>query len=69
MIHHEFDNSLHFSHRMKIAIRSINAAVKLIFKNTKEQQAITATNQGGNAPYAYASGHGPQIDEDRIKMI
>ena len=68
MIHHEFDNSLHFNHKLNVAIRNINAAVKLIFKNTKDQYAITAITNN-NGAYAYSSGHGPNIDDDRIKMI
>ena len=41
-IHHEFDNMLHFNHKVNITIRNINAVIRLIFKNTKDQQAITA---------------------------
>jgi len=45
-IHHTFDPMLHFSHKVNVTIRSSNAAIRLIFKNTKEQTAITAVSPG-----------------------
>ena len=45
-IHHVFDPLLHFVHKVNVTIRSSNAAIRLIFKNTKEQTAITAVSPG-----------------------
>lgn len=45
-IHHSFDPSLHFNHKMNVTIRNINAVIRLIFKNTKDQAAITAVAPG-----------------------
>jgi hypothetical protein len=35
-IYHEFDNSLHYNHKVNVVLRNINAVIKLIFKNTKD---------------------------------
>lgn len=63
-IHHQFDNMLHFNHKSNVVLRNINAVIRLIFKNTKEQQAITALRDAGPS-------HLPknQIDENRVKEI
>lgn len=46
IIHHEFDPLLHFYHKVNITIRNINAVIRLIFKKTKDQAAITAVSPG-----------------------
>jgi len=38
----------HFNHKLNITIRQINAVIRLIFKNTKEQSAITAISPGSS---------------------
>ena len=55
---------LHFNHKSNVVLRNINAVIRLIFKNTKEQQAITALRDAGPS-------HLPknQIDENRVKEI
>ena len=40
-------DELHNDHRINVAIKRINQIVKLIFKNTKDSQAITS-GSGGN---------------------
>ena len=56
--------SHHYNHKTNIVIRNINAVIRLIFKNTKDQQAITALSPG-NSAHAMQSF----IDENRIKEI
>ena len=64
-IHHVFDNSLHFNHKLNVTIRTINTAIKLIFKNNKDQAAITVMN-GTNSNYTSNWTH---IEDDRVKAI
>ena len=45
-----------------MAIRNINAVVRLIFKNTKDQSAITAQSPGSTSLQS-------QIDENRLREI
>jgi uncharacterized protein (DUF1499 family) len=48
VVHHEFDPLLHFHHKVNVTIRNINAVIRLIFKNTKDQTAITAISPGSS---------------------
>jgi hypothetical protein len=48
IVHHEFDLHLHFHHKVNVTIRNINAVIRLIFKNTKDQTAITALSPGSS---------------------
>lgn len=69
-IHHKFDVGLHFNHKLNVTIRNINAVIKLIFKNTKEQSAITALSPGTQGGvYGYSSANSAPIDEDRVRAI
>ena len=63
-IWHEFDTALHFYHKFNVTVRNINIVVRLIFKNTKDQSAITAMSQGTSASQIQS-----QIDENRLKEI
>ena len=63
-IWHEFDPALHFNHKFNVTVRHINVVVKLIFKNTKDQSAITAMSQGTSLSQIQS-----QIDENRLKEI
>ena len=63
-IFHSPDMSLHYNHKVNIVIRNINAVIRLIFKNTKEQAAITAISHG-NSVHQMQS----YLDENRIKEI
>jgi hypothetical protein len=63
-IHHEFDNMLHFNHKVNVTIRNINAVIRLIFKNTKDQQAITAISPGSTLHQTQS-----MIDENRLREI
>ena len=64
IIHHEFGNTLHFHHKVNVTIRNINAVIRLIFKNTKDQSAITAISPGSNLHHTQA-----MIDENRLREI
>ena len=63
-IWHEFDKGLHFYHKFNVTVRHINVVVKLIFKNTKDQSAITAMSAGSNSSQIQT-----QIDETRLREI
>ena len=65
-IHHDVDLGLHFMHKTNITLRNVNNVIKLIFKNTKEHQAIVAISQGTKLESNAAM---PSIDENRIKEI
>lgn len=60
-IHHEFDNTLHFSHKLNVTIRNINAAVKLIFKNKTDSGAMA---HGATGP-VYQS-QWTAVDEQKV---
>jgi len=64
VIHHPFDASLHFNHKTNIVIRNINSVIRLIFKNTKDQAAITSINPGNSIHQMQT-----YIDHHRIKEI
>ena len=63
-IWHEFDNALHFHHKFNATVRNINIVVRLIFKNTKDQSAITAVSLGTSSLQTQSL-----IDENRLKEI
>ena len=65
-IHHDVDLGLHFMHKTNITLRNVNNVIKLIFKNTKEHQAIVAISQGTKLG---AESSMPNIDEKRIQEI
>ena len=58
------DPTHHFNHKTNITIRNINAVIRLIFKNTKEQAAITAISHGNTMHQAQSL-----IDESRLREI
>jgi hypothetical protein len=64
IIHHPFDVNLHFNHKTNIVIRNINSVIRLIFKNTTDQAAITAINPGNSIHQTQS-----YIDDHRIKEI
>ena len=43
---YHIDKDLHGEHKINIIIKKINQIVRLIFKNTKDSQAITAGSGG-----------------------
>ena len=55
---------LHFHHKLNVTIRHINAVIRLIFKNTKEQSAITAISPGSSIHMTQTL-----IDENRLREI
>jgi hypothetical protein len=55
-IHHEFDPSEHFNHPTNVILRNHNFIIRTLFKNTREQQALT------NNPVV-------ESDELRLKQV